>query len=597
MSKDKTHKIEKSLPFDRYHVAPIGDITPEALKQSAKLARTKFRDDEKRFSHNTALNYIAKSLGFGGGFGGYSSEFTKNLSVFMQSHGLITRRDVLSVPSFDAVLRLSYRKIADRLFESGLPVPKRIFTGNGVDYGSLVAAATTREDMKIGMLWQHPPANTSFEDIRSAQFNTSTPPHNYTLITREGELRFGEISYFQNLIGNQLCDTESCPENNEIISKMYWQGEAIPVDESRRLVEAGKILWSVLSSSKTGWVEVIPYNERLVFLKGDNGSYEFVFKGMRDQAIKRNIYAPYLRSKDISTSDAASHFQQWLYFNYSGWLETDRHIAEQDFYKAGGAILAYPGQEAILMNRFIRTGLYTPEERKAPLRDGFKIVDGGELKLCVSELVTNRQFAGFIRFNPDYAEHKRGLPDVDPWLSIDADMDLPAAVTWYDAMAYTRWIKRTKKLPVRLLNEKEYLALGRGLGNESNTQEDVETALNEPLCSAPQDMVVNGQAPLKSTEEFDRLGLRYNQEAIRWGEAKAGLKILQSAWFGEWLQPEGAAINGLFFCSQYDVFSAAHNHISAERGRFAPTSNGKYKSMKIGFRLAYEADMDDCRFN
>jgi hypothetical protein len=61
---------------------------------------------------------------------------------------------------------------------------------------------------------------------------------------------------------------------------------------------------------------------------------------------------------------------------------------------------------------------------------------------------------------------------------------------------------------------------------------------------------------------------------------------VQSPYFGEWLEAEGAAINGLFFCAQ-GMTAAVHKVVvSPLAARFAPDSTGKYKSMKIGFRLA-----------
>ena len=61
MARQKPYKF---LPFDKYHVAPIGGIDPDSLKNAAKLARTKYRDDERKLSHSLVLHRIAKSLAF-----------------------------------------------------------------------------------------------------------------------------------------------------------------------------------------------------------------------------------------------------------------------------------------------------------------------------------------------------------------------------------------------------------------------------------------------------------------------------------------------------------------------------------------------------
>lgn len=90
--------------------------------------------------------------------------------------------------------------------------------------------------------------------------------------------------------------------------------------------------------------------------------------------------------------------------------------------------------------------------------------------------------------------------------------------------------------------------------------------------------------------------------------SKSGLEVVRSVWFGEWLQLEGAAINGLFGESQYlattfleareskdfgdsaQSLATLHEPVSAERARFASSNTGKYKGMKIGFRLVYDAE-------
>ncbi len=90
---------------------------------------------------------------------------------------------------------------------------------------------------------------------------------------------------------------------------------------------------------------------------------------------------------------------------------------------------------------------------------------------------------------------------------------------------------------------------------------------------------------------FDALKLRLNTANMVMERSEAGMEVVRSAWFGEWLQGEGAAINGLFGCSQYEVGYAAIDCVSAERARFSPRSTGRYKSMMIGFRLVYETEV------
>jgi hypothetical protein len=81
-------------------------------------------------------------------------------------------------------------------------------------------------------------------------------------------------------------------------------------------------------------------------------------------------------------------------------------------------------------------------------------------------------------------------------------------------------------------------------------------------------------------DDFAKLTMRYRQSVPMEGG------MVRSAYFGEWLEPEGAAINGLFFCAQFEVAAAHMVVVSPSRARLPRDTTGKYKSMKIGFRLA-----------
>ena len=184
-------KPNKFLPFDRYHVAPIGGIDPNSLKKAARLARTEYRDEERKLSHNLALNHIAKSLGFRGGWGGYVSDYKNRLCGFMREHGLTFRTDVLASvsPVGDAAVQLTYRQIADRRFSSERPMPKRIFVGAEVDVFDLLEAAPA-QGLKVGFMTSG--KDLAFADIEPARIDRVTPPLElFHTQSRSGTLRPG----------------------------------------------------------------------------------------------------------------------------------------------------------------------------------------------------------------------------------------------------------------------------------------------------------------------------------------------------------------------------------------------------------------------
>lgn len=578
--------MPKFLTFDNRHLAPIKGIEPNDLKRAAKSACTVYLDAERKLSHNLALNHIAQRLGFKGGYGGYVTERKTKLLPFMREHGLSFRKEVLPQNLPDQCVRLTHRQVADRLFVSGLPMPKRIFAG--LDLFEILRAAEADERFQVvgGVLHVMGAVQVPRDDLHRAEISESMPPANYLIWSEEGA--FSPVNarlILNNLLGDQLCYMGEGTASR-IVPTLYRTTR----EELEQAELAGRLFRHILDLCPQGWVEVIPYNERLAFLKAPDGGYDFVFKGVRDAEFQRNPYAPYLRNKDFSKSEETSEFDVWLYFSHDGWLEADRHAAEKAFYAQGSGVRDYPGQDAILKAHLTRERRYCPISRKAFLRPGYSLAKVLKKNLCFSPLVTVQSFTRFLRDNPDYVDHRATRDDLD-LMELDGDFDAPAAVTWYDAKAYARWIRRTKKLPVRLATEEEWLALARGLIPETVTAEELKEAFSKRLYNfvASDGRVYEGHPPHMDRGAFDGLKLRSVPGRVM-ARSEAGMEVVRSAWFGEWLQPEGATINGLFGCSQSAIDFVHKARVSAEGARFWPGSAGKYKSMMMGFRLVYEAE-------
>lgn len=586
--------MPKFVTFTNFHVAPLEGLDPKSLKRAAKLARTVYLADEGRLSHNLALNHIAQRLGFKGGFGGYTAEWKNKLPTFMSRHGLAFRKDVLPTGLPDQRVQLGYRQIADRLFssclpmpKSCLPMPKRIFAG--LDVFVLLRAAAVTEGLKVGDGYAKCGSDTfrkiPFDDIKPAEIQEDVPPARYFVRSDTDLLWVNDIFVFDNLIGDQLCDLD---QEGKIVAQLYNVGD----DEAERIESAGRLFRRVLGICSQGWLEVIPYNDRLAFLKAPDGGYDFVFEGARDTKFKSNPYAPYLRDKDFSKTEEASELDMRIYFLHDGWLEADRHAAEQTFYARGGTVLDYPGVDKVLKVHLIREGRYSHDPRKGHFRPDYGLATVLKKDVCFSPLITVGQFVRFLRANPDYLTHRDTLSDLEP-LDLDGDPNIPAAVSWYDAKAYARWIKRIEKLPVRLPNEDEWLALADGLIPDRVSEEELKEAFSRRLYNfvAADGGVFDGHPPSMDRNAFNALKVRFNSSNMDTARSEAGMEIVRSAWFGEWLQAEGAAINGLFGCSQYEVGYVSKARVPAERARFSPRSTGRYKSMMIGFRLVYETEV------
>jgi hypothetical protein len=82
-------------------------------------------------------------------------------------------------------------------------------------------------------------------------------------------------------------------------------------------------------------------------------------------------------------------------------------------------------------------------------------------------------------------------------------------------------------------------------------------------------------------DKFHTLLFGFIAEQVKWAKDPSGLKFLVSHHFGEWLMPEGAAVN----CAT--LTTLCYPEVTPSRGRFSAQSTGRYKFKKVGFRLCY----------
>lgn len=570
--------LELSLAVDALDADALKAAKSRAMALASVLRLEQVND-------NFVLHTLANRLGFRGGWGQLQKDISGRLGEFRATHGLLRQADVLAVP-YDCPFRLSYRQIADRLFASGRPAPRRIFTGHSTDWWALLRRATGSDGLKVVELGQEH-LGLDADGVDQANLSTRVPPARYVIANADGfPTYFGVAGYFCNIIGDQLCGFNDPGTARDHVATIYFYGdENTHAPERARLAAAGRILETVLGAGTGGWLEVIPFNDRLAFLKAADGDYAFVFRGARDEP------GPVAA---IGASTREQAFRDWLYHRQDGWLEADRHAAETAFYRDGGTPASYPGENAVLREFLESSGRYK-EPRKAAFRNEkarlFRVAAVGAVELAFSPLVTTGEFKEFLLENPDYLEARNTNPEADPWEPVNLDGDAcPAAVTQPDAVAYARCMRQKLGLPVRLPEEHELLALAGELVPATVSWTDLAGARKDRLCvfHEPGGRAIDGHPPYMSPENFDRLELRYRDGDLPMVTARSGLEVLQSLDFGEWLEPNGAAINTKFFCSQYDVTMAHHVRVAASRGLYAPGSTGKYRGEKIGFRLIYE---------
>jgi len=556
----KTHCF---IPTDEFHIIPLRDIKKSAIKKAVECT-AKDRED---INVCTLQNCLAKKLGFRGGFAGLKRELPK-LEQFKADHNLKELSDLVTATKIAPMIRLSHSQIADRIFKSNEPVPKRIFTGYNVDWASI--------NFEYGARSPNPNISQQTDDIRE--------------IEEWLEQHRGQIAGFTHLLGNLLISTSDNPADEQLnlvecIFRPGWEQDRI-IREKRICFRTAEMFRQWICQLDKGWVNILQFNDNLVFLSDGNGTYDFVIRDHRNHTFNHNIHEPYLKNADIPKSDDEYHFLRWQYFNYRGWLERDTFEAEISFYSAGGNGINYPGLQEVLRRHFLSTEQYncptTPMRRDSSFEaEGFYSVQMDDRKLWVSNLVTIGQFNEFIAENPEYIKYSPIPLEERSTVNSDRDEQLPASVTWYDANAYATWVNKKKHLPVRLLQLSEFKKLAPNADLPIQQHEIQEffswDNRNELMWHLP-----DGTPMGKGLDQHHNknMQLHYVVDKLKWEKHPAGMNFLVSLQFGEWLMKStGCAINtATHSAMQYPL-------VTAERDPFCPHSTGRCKMLKIGFRL------------
>ena len=598
---------ESYLTFRNYHVVPINGLQPEDIKKAAGIIN---RDREK-IERNTILNHICKSLGFRGGFATYKQQYQDELLPFFDKHNLQKPVDLVKDTENDKDLKihLSHRQLADSLFKSGRDIPRRIFIGHNVQLIDLIKLAIPK-----GLIFVHKTGSlvlgdwVKFEDaykdetfvIADRDSHCEPYPSLYQLQTPNQSINYllglcQQIAIHDNLIGTQLFDIGG--GKHKIVSKYYDISEEI----IHACNELGQLLNILLIELDKGWIHIIPFNKKLIFLSDGCGNYDFVFQDMRDDDFNHDIYEGYLKRADIPKTESEYDFQRWLYFpsskhsenrkdstgeSYSGWLEKDIHESEKHFYsKPGNSLNNYPSANRILKQYFIDKGIYSPlgkvcNQGDIPTNFAGAITEINGKRYWISDLVTIKDFFDFFNLS-EYREDRSSNNDCLATVNTDGT-HLPAAVCWYDAMAYVRWFQDKYRMPVRLLNSDEYSVASAEISASIVDAEIKEKRkwITEKIYDfySPEGELIKGYPDYMPEEQFQKLIFKYREDKLDFVKTKDGLTFIDSGRFYEWLADKGNIINA----RQQDILYGTQK--MQIRG-FASETTGKYKHVKIGFRM------------
>jgi hypothetical protein len=574
---------KKYLPLKKFHIVGISSLEPEAIKLAAK--RTK--KDHEKVAYTTILNAIAHSLAINGGFSGYESYYNSEIKPFMEEHKLRNQANLFTPrkPGFALLINdIRPQDLSERIFFSGLEIPKRVFTGHNFDYeNSISDGIYTLNSLSDSFgIMRDDSKKAISNNIKLAQ----NDPNKLIPINDKETRRLIDVviggflfhySYTFNLIGDSLFQ----PENIEPVVKLYNENNYC--DELVKDKEQEKLIYSIfrerIEESEMGWVDIIPFNKNLVFLRGLNGEYDFLFRNQRDEQFEHKVFGGALKISDIPDYIDDYHFLRWEYFEHQGWREKESHEAENLFYKQDGKIASYPEFDAVRKAYYKFSGVYTTKKqvKSNQLRDGFVHTFVNNKHLAISNLISIKEFELFTKENIDYLNNRIGESLVSN--NKEENISLPITLTFYDALVYSKWYQEKTGLHVRLLTYLEYLALRKNCQdfvkiNESLNMSDL-IYLNDkgnPYKSHP---------PYMGTKQFDDLICKFNP-SIKMKVLDNGLAFYPSNHFAEWLMEKT--------CIRSGNLKSFYNDKYVLRAKPPAEGTGKYKHLKIGFRLCYDLD-------
>lgn len=371
----KTNPIQgdalfKILPLDNQHVAPLRDVTPDAIKEAAHLTVSWPNRHREQIKLTTVMNFIVNRLGMSGGMADFQFRHAGELRKFMDKHGLNVRADLIRTDPRMAFVSLQPRQVGDALFLSRRPLPDRIFTGHDINWFEL----NNRYFGRNGWT-KHPayggnftlPFDVVMREVAAARAkNPGAGSEVFDAAVAACE--FSVTAGASNMLGDQLCAYPSQDEKSfKFVPQLYQPQDVAPQDFQRhqeQIRDVVRFFRAWIWQNTAGWVQVLPYNDYLIFLKGADGRYDFLLPGFRDENFAQVSFDSPTDGEQEPRAKDDRHYQRWLYFLYDGWLEQEKHHAEMTFYADGGVARKHPGTEDNLRRHLISRGAYKPPQKR-----------------------------------------------------------------------------------------------------------------------------------------------------------------------------------------------------------------------------------------
>lgn len=585
------------------HAIPLRGISPEDIKEGAK--HRVLHPDVDPLRHRQTLNAIVDRLGFRGDFGTYQTTGWPEFQSFLNTHRCSNQIGVFPIDHggcidlcFTGSDGPSPRELADRLFFGPKEQrPHRVFLGYGVDWS----------------VWDN---GNGYQTPAAAIESINVAPEMAAQLARDLFTRRLDLMDQWGFLDDKLVHGPL----NSIVDKVYWELGYGPEERSNhraKTVAAIRAFRVVFDPQPNGWVDVLPYNDRLVVLRAHDGSWDLLWRSYRgteppkpeDVADLYELAIADLPSRLMSRSDLlrALHFRQEV------WEEREAHEAEQAFYDRGSSMK----ERQLTTSADVRLAWLkeqgrwqSPERAKweGPLPGGFHLVDFGGKRVAISDLVDLASFRQML-LETGYGERQGERRE--PWdrANEGEPEGAPVGASWVDAQAYCAWRERQLGVSLRLPTQKELRAIRPAYSkhyesmafgdfpwenwpprplveaSEQTTRQDVPSAVawSEPRFIEPSPDVPGFPPPsgiLSARASSTNNGTRKIwikdfppraawKEQIPWAE-HGGLAFIDAWDAYEWCL-EAGIISGRFW-----------------EGGIGSTSWGAYKNIKVSFRVVMD---------